>query len=283
MGRPFGGGEQQEEPAESQRDPSVEEESGEEDEGQGPSWVFTLGQEQEWEDPSEEGVLTQVLRTAEEGDAAALPGLLDRLSVSVDSLVRRAGAVSGWAGGASACRPGVAGCQRAHMPTCNTPVPTCTCSHPAHRQAAVVLAAHSLPHSHACPCALCRGPTATPRFTSRRCTGTQSVSACCWTAARRPVCATRTADLRCMTQRLAGEWVGAAGRLWAVEQGVVQCWRQGVLQPNVVEKVVCQRSRKYEVGKLTALLKMLSPPFALQVHRHLRDASGRGRRVHQRR
>lgn len=88
MGQPFEGGS----PAGGDEQP-VQQRSGESDEGSGEEeegleelqWV--LAPQEEWEDPSADGVLTEVLRAAEEGDADALPGLLDALSVSVDTLV----------------------------------------------------------------------------------------------------------------------------------------------------------------------------------------------------
>ena len=90
MGRPFSGGEGggDEDPA-CLRDATVEEDSeGEEREPSGDAeWVFE-GLAEDWQDPSDGGVLSQVLRAAEEGDADALTALLQTLSVSVDSLVR---------------------------------------------------------------------------------------------------------------------------------------------------------------------------------------------------
>ena len=110
MGQPFDGGS----PGGAGRDPGEEpshaaaeqESEGEEPEGLEElveGWIRAggLGAAEEWEDPSADGVLTEVLRAAEEGDAAALPGLIDALSVSLDTLVGCAGCKAGrggWAG-----------------------------------------------------------------------------------------------------------------------------------------------------------------------------------------
>ncbi|GAB4820862.1 hypothetical protein N2152v2_007908 [Parachlorella kessleri] len=85
MGRPFNGGSSPtDDPAQlrpANEEGSTEDES--EEGGEGQEWILT-GVE-EWEDPSG-GTLTEIHRAAEEGDTAALPALLDALSVSVDTL-----------------------------------------------------------------------------------------------------------------------------------------------------------------------------------------------------
>lgn len=85
MGRPFGG--DNDDPAQL-RDASVDVDSsddGEESDQEDQTWDFAV--EPEWQDPSDNGVLSEVLRAAEEGDSQALPALLNSLTVSVDTLV----------------------------------------------------------------------------------------------------------------------------------------------------------------------------------------------------